>query len=345
MSCHVCGADEDYRRCAYCDREVCREHHLPEKHDCPNIDALDDGRHFESAMQAKQDDDDTQRRVDTGRRLETTVIKGDHVFKPDSDGFEPDDGDDETPPPPDKCEDCNSGDGLQHTCNYCNSSFCSTHRLPEKHNCISLKADAGGKHFESAAPDSDAPSPTEQRRQRVRENATSKRENRVSDREEAVSRDPDPEPVEPVETAGTTPPSECEDCDAPDGFTYSCNYCGETFCPRHRLPEQHDCPEVNGGVPTKPPGDNSRSGSSDGDSYETIDPSPGQTYGGIPDTDEVIDDSSPDVALDGSIAGEESEPLDSDSNASEQSSRLSAKSVVVLVVLIVAIGVAAFVLL
>lgn len=39
------------------------------------------------------------------------------------------------------CSNCNQSDGITYTCSYCNEKYCSTHRLPEKHNCPSLKND------------------------------------------------------------------------------------------------------------------------------------------------------------------------------------------------------------
>jgi len=51
---------------------------------------------------------------------------------------------------------------------------------------------------------------------------------------------------------------------------------------------------------------------------EPVDSEETTTYGRTPDAEEVIDDSSPDVALDGSIAGQGSEPIDPVSVPEEQ---------------------------
>lgn len=36
--------------------------------------------------------------------------------------------------------------------------------------------------------------------------------------------------------------SSCKICGQADHLQYRCNYCNNTFCADHRLPEQHDCP-------------------------------------------------------------------------------------------------------
>lgn len=40
----------------------------------------------------------------------------------------------------------------------------------------------------------------------------------------------------------------CHVCNKEDEFSYTCNYCGETFCSRHRLPENHDCQNFDRGA-------------------------------------------------------------------------------------------------
>jgi len=40
---------------------------------------------------------------------------------------------------------------------------------------------------------------------------------------------------------------ECHFCELKkEGLPFRCNYCGESFCPDHRLPENHACPRVGG---------------------------------------------------------------------------------------------------
>jgi Zn-dependent protease len=40
---------------------------------------------------------------------------------------------------------------------------------------------------------------------------------------------------------------ECHFCGLKkEGLPFRCNYCGESFCPDHRLPENHACPRVGG---------------------------------------------------------------------------------------------------
>ncbi|WP_128478600.1 CAP domain-containing protein [Halorussus pelagicus] len=49
------------------------------------------------------------------------------------------------------CAICGETDDLTRRCNYCGTEVCSSHTLPEKHNCPSTRAaNDAGKHFESA---------------------------------------------------------------------------------------------------------------------------------------------------------------------------------------------------
>jgi predicted nucleic acid binding AN1-type Zn finger protein len=36
--------------------------------------------------------------------------------------------------------------------------------------------------------------------------------------------------------------------------TFTCSYCGKTFCPEHRLPFNHDCVHIEAWKQTPPPG-------------------------------------------------------------------------------------------
>ncbi|HME52610.1 MAG TPA: AN1-type zinc finger domain-containing protein [Candidatus Lokiarchaeia archaeon] len=40
----------------------------------------------------------------------------------------------------------------------------------------------------------------------------------------------------------------CHYCEKEAEFFYTCSYCGETFCSRHRLPENHECKEFDRGA-------------------------------------------------------------------------------------------------
>ncbi len=37
----------------------------------------------------------------------------------------------------------------------------------------------------------------------------------------------------------------CDACGVDENMPYQCHRCGQTFCPDHRLPENHDCPGLN----------------------------------------------------------------------------------------------------
>jgi hypothetical protein len=38
----------------------------------------------------------------------------------------------------------------------------------------------------------------------------------------------------------------CDECGKHENLPYQCQRCGSTFCAEHRLPENHDCPGLNG---------------------------------------------------------------------------------------------------
>jgi hypothetical protein len=52
----------------------------------------------------------------------------------------------------DVCEKCGESDeSLLHTCQYCRQKFCSSHQLPENHDCPGLSyQELDTRHFESA---------------------------------------------------------------------------------------------------------------------------------------------------------------------------------------------------
>ncbi|WP_369335083.1 AN1-type zinc finger domain-containing protein [Halobellus inordinatus] len=87
---------------------------------------------------------------------------------------------------------------------------------------------------------------------------------------------------------------------AVNGMAYRCAYCGEPVCSEHRLPENHGC------TGSQLPDDESAKGRE----AKPMRLSNDQTVGTTPtDTGQ----SSPDVALDGSVVGEESEKDESES--------------------------------
>ncbi|SNZ06100.1 AN1-like Zinc finger [Natronoarchaeum philippinense] len=113
----------------------------------------------------------------------------------------------------------------------------------------------------------------------------------------------------------------CDFCSDGTNMPYECGYCGGSFCSNHRLPENHDCSFRNAESDDEKWRDESMStaqhrtkvvqaggvlrevdGEEQETQYETAD---AQTYGRTPSKDEIIDDRSPDVAVDGSIKRED----------------------------------------
>ncbi len=58
-TCSYCGTSDALTRdCNHCGKEVCGEHTLPEKHDCPAVDLFgDDSKHLQSDLDARRDSD------------------------------------------------------------------------------------------------------------------------------------------------------------------------------------------------------------------------------------------------------------------------------------------------
>ena len=89
--------------------------------------------------------------------------------------------------------------------------------------------------------------------------------------------------------------AECETCGATDELVHTCNHCSGRFCPKHTLPENHNCPALRT--------DNLESGAyeSDEDNSE-VGPETG-SRGSPRIVDEKPDfKTSPDVAIDGSVS-------------------------------------------
>jgi hypothetical protein len=85
----------------------------------------------------------------------------------------------------------------------------------------------------------------------------------------------------------------CESSTDTDGMPYRCAYCGEPVCSDHRLPENHGCSGERLAADEDP----------EDRGPQPMDPEDVTTMGTTPDD---IGQSSPDVALDGSIAGDNS---------------------------------------
>ena len=151
----------------------------------------------------------------------------------------------------------------------------------------------------------------------------------------------------------------CEHCgDSIDTLTYECNYCAQSFCRSHRLPEIHDCPHVSDARP--PASETSSDRLNSDNSTEEVDfrdeninlqelrerakaEAEGEPYsvaevqhtvGTTPDSNF---DSSPDVAIDGSIKQNNTQNRSSTDEQSNSSKFLNRKTGIVLVILLVAI--------
>ena len=45
--------------------------------------------------------------------------------------------------------------------------------------------------------------------------------------------------------------SRCDECGKQENMPYQCRHCGGTYCAEHRLPENHECPNLRHATPPK----------------------------------------------------------------------------------------------
>jgi len=152
----------------------------------------------------------------------------------------------------------------------------------------------------------------------------------------------------------------CGHCGGSTGeLAFECNYCGESFCQSHRLPEAHDCANISSTRPPTSAGDEAdafidrsrgaesadeidlknlheRAKSETTTPYSVIEVE--ETVGTTPEPDF---DSSPDVAVDGSIARENETVEVTSKEREEISTNRTAVLIAALVLLFVIIGILA----
>lgn len=131
----------------------------------------------------------------------------------------------------------------------------------------------------------------------------------------------------------------CEYCSEPtERLTYKCSYCGEVFCKSHRVPESHDCSRLSDATSPTSVGQSANAelshgttsvedlglselrqraeAEAEGEPYSVADV--GHTVGTSPEPDY---DTSPDVAIDGSVKDEESEGEEATSGPSNHTEK------------------------
>ena len=151
----------------------------------------------------------------------------------------------------------------------------------------------------------------------------------------------------------------CEHCgDSIYTLTYECNYCSQSFCRSHRLPETHDCSHVSDARPPASKGSSDQLHDTDSTSEidfrdENVDlqelrerakaEAEGEPYsvaevqhtvGTTPDSNF---DSSPDVAIDGSIKQNDTQNKFSMHEQSNSTGVLNRKTGAVLAILLASI--------
>lgn len=138
--------------------------------------------------------------------------------------------------------------------------------------------------------------------------------------------------------------------DSTGELAFECNYCGESFCQAHRLPEAHDCTHISKARPPTSAGDEPEAFSdlsrgaataedidlaelrqraeTEDQPYSVVEVE--HTVGTTPDPEY---DSSPDVAVDGSIA-RDSESVDVENSDREEKSISRTAVLIVLLCLV-----------
>lgn len=232
------------------------------------------------------------------------------------------------------CETCGTERSNDRGCRYCGAAVCIDHHLPEDHDCSAFRGDPAQYAINATDDDSAVTEATD------------------DERDEAVR-------------------VECEDCRVDtDSFQYRCSYCGGEFCVQHRTPESHDCTAIgratrpgetfgqdegdeDGAVDAETRDEGPTNRSTSPTTYEcrnetperTTPIEPAATYGRTPPEKETIDETSPDVAPDGSIEGERDEPQTSaqefDSQAAQPQGREQPKrqSTITIAILLVVVAV------
>lgn len=128
-----------------------------------------------------------------------------------------------------ECALCSGDDDLSFRCNECGNLYCSSHRLPESHNCDELKT----TNFDGAwfgKQNSGASETTEPSVEPISDEQLDSIRTQTGD---ADSSD------EPPETLSET----CLQCGR--ATLRECEKCGSTYCKAHRAPTTHNCALLN----------------------------------------------------------------------------------------------------
>lgn len=122
-----------------------------------------------------------------------------------------------------ECEICERDDSISFTCNECGGTYCSTHRLPEAHNCSELRVtDFSGPWFD---------------------HSNTEPVDRGTDAPDALSDDEIDE--NRTGTADAEPGSDesesprCLECGKIT--LHECEKCGTPYCKEHKSPRVHNC--------------------------------------------------------------------------------------------------------
>lgn len=133
------------------------------------------------------------------------------------------------------CDFCGSQTEHASPCNGCGQSYCGDHRIPEKHECVSLKLSEGGDGLEGDGPST-----------RDRRGTGRKRIERVREKETSHANPPSEtwEPEERGEGGGRTDVLSCSGCGSSTDRVLECDACGASVCPECEDPDGHDCAAV-----------------------------------------------------------------------------------------------------
>ncbi|WP_128478273.1 AN1-type zinc finger domain-containing protein [Halorussus pelagicus] len=130
-----------------------------------------------------------------------------------------------------ECDYCGTVTEHAFPCNYCESSFCGDHRLPENHDCTRFHRTSSGSSLSGNGPDtSDRRSTHRTRVERVREKETTTMDRRVPDTTPNTKNNHQEDKAELKALS-------CPTCGSNTATVQTCDSCGQSTCPDC----DHDC--------------------------------------------------------------------------------------------------------
>lgn len=179
--CNVCQGEERLPfKCSFCKVRFCREHRIPEKHNCPGL-RIDEplSRWFESELRSKK------------RR---GVIVSDPDDGPRAGESDSDRGREASRSEMERCDLCTKDVEQPQPCRLCTDSFCRAHSHPQMHDCPELSTNQTSSSSSSHSATASRPTRTRTSRSSKRSRAGSTHPAEYSTASTPTARPGTPEP-------------------------------------------------------------------------------------------------------------------------------------------------------